>query len=308
LADPDHSKKLPRFCDYEGSDYRTAFWQGQRREYEDLAERIALRKLLPATGERIIDIGGGFGRLVDLYAGFKEIVLLDYSRTQLLDARGRLNDARITYVAANLYRLPFAEQAFDIAVMVRVLHHLSDVPSALLAIRAILQPGATFVLEYANKRNLKEILRYLAGRSQRRPFSPEPVEYAPLHFDFHPSYVDQALRSAGLVPTRSLAVSSLRLGLLKRLLPLSWLVRLDQLLQSPSAPLCLAPSMFLSARAHKEAAPSEGLFRCPACGNEQFDDSTAALSCTSCGRKWPIEDGIYDFGSRDRESPKATKG
>ena len=83
---------LPRFCDYEGSDYRSAFWEGQGREYEDLAERTALRKLLPSKGKRIIDIGGGYGRLHDLYSGFHEVVLLDHATSQLQDARQRLGD------------------------------------------------------------------------------------------------------------------------------------------------------------------------------------------------------------------------
>nr|HID13463.1 hypothetical protein [Anaerolineae bacterium] len=53
-------------CDYEGSAYRTEFW-GQGREYEDAVERIALQRLLPPSGRRIIEIGAGFGRLADLY-------------------------------------------------------------------------------------------------------------------------------------------------------------------------------------------------------------------------------------------------
>ena len=42
------------YCDYEGSDYRSAFWGGGKREYEDAAERIAIRRLLPPTGERLV--------------------------------------------------------------------------------------------------------------------------------------------------------------------------------------------------------------------------------------------------------------
>ena len=56
------SDRLP-VCDYEGSDYRTRFWENQGREYEDGAERVALRRLMPPSGENLIDIGAGFGRL-----------------------------------------------------------------------------------------------------------------------------------------------------------------------------------------------------------------------------------------------------
>ena len=40
----------PRICDYEGSNYRTEFWEGKGRDYEDQVERIALRRLLPQNG------------------------------------------------------------------------------------------------------------------------------------------------------------------------------------------------------------------------------------------------------------------
>ncbi|MDH4208842.1 MAG: methyltransferase domain-containing protein [Anaerolineae bacterium] len=294
--------ELPRpLCDYEDYDYQGLFW-ASGRSYEDAVERIALNTLLPPTGHRLVEIGAAYGRLADLYAGYQQVVLLDPAKSQLRRAQERLgNDSRYIYVVGDVYCLPLSSASFDVALTVRVLHHLTDLPAAFQEIQRLLRPQGRYILEYANKRNLKEILRYMAGRSQRRPFSPDPVEYAPLHFDFHPSYVEQALRRAGLVPERSLAVSSLRLDLFKKLLPLSWLIRLDQLLQSPTAPLRLAPSIFLLTRAHKEVPPHDTLFRCPACGGEDLEESKTALSCQRCGRQWPMEDGIYDFGPAKRE-------
>ena len=70
--------------DYEGSQWRTEFWQG--RQYEDAVERIALAKTLPARGTRLVEIGAGFGRLADLYRGYDQIILLDYARSMLKDA------------------------------------------------------------------------------------------------------------------------------------------------------------------------------------------------------------------------------
>lgn len=290
-------RRLPRFCDYEGSDYRTAFWEGKRRKYEDRAERIALRKLLPPAGERLIDIGGGFGRLVDLYAGYKEIVLLDYSRSQLEDAQRRLGAGRITYVAANVYEMPFVEGSFDTAVTVRVLHHLSDVPSALRAIRYILRPGATFVMEYANKRHAKAILRYWLGRQKHNPFSYDPWEFVPLNFDFHPAYIERALHDAGFQLEHQLSVSHFRLGLLKRCVPASVLATADGWLQRPTARLKLTPSIFVRARALGHAAGPlvPFSFCCPRCRSQQLIQEANALLCRSCGRRWSTAGGIYDF-------------
>jgi 2-polyprenyl-3-methyl-5-hydroxy-6-metoxy-1,4-benzoquinol methylase len=292
---PDHNS--PRFCDYEGSNYRTAFWEGQGREYEDLAERFALRRLLPPAGQRIIDIGGGFGRLVDLYRGYKEIVLMDYSRSQLQDAQRRLGQNHMTYVAANLYEMPFAIGAFDTAVMVRVLHHLTDVPRAMRAIQHILRPGGTFVLEYANKRNLKAILRYLLRRQTVSPFTPEPWEFAPLNLNFHPMYVQESLTDAGFHVEQQLAVSHFRVSLLKRHVPARILATIDSWLQQPTAWLKCTPSMFIRSRTAEEKGTSiaSAIFCCPRCKNPRLLPESDMLICTTCGSRWGIVGGIYDF-------------
>jgi SAM-dependent methyltransferase len=289
----EHSRPI---CEYEDYDYQGLFWT-RERGYEDAVERIALKRLIPPAGKRLVEIGAAYGRLADLYTGYEEVILLDPAKSQLREAQKRLgDDRRYIFVVGDIYGLPLCAGAFDVALTVRVLHHLSDVPAAFREVQRILRPRGRYVLEYANKRNLKEILRYLAGRSQRRPFSPEPVEYVPLHFDFHPSYIDDSLLEAGLSPERSLAVSSLRLTAFKRLIPVSWLIRIDKLLQSPTAPAKLAPSMFLAVRAQKDGPSTDRLFRCPACGNEDMKEGASVLVCPGCGREFPVEDGIYNFG------------
>ena len=67
----------PAICDYEGSDYQQAFWDRGGRAYEDAVEAIALRRLLPGAGQRVLDLGAGAGRNVPRYAGFEQVVLLD---------------------------------------------------------------------------------------------------------------------------------------------------------------------------------------------------------------------------------------
>ncbi len=290
-------KEVRPLCDYDDYDYRRDFWAG--RDYEDAVERIALKELLPATGGRLVEIGAGFGRLVDLYCGYQQVILVDPAKSQLRQAQERLGrDNRFLYVVGNVYRLPLSTGALDVAVTVRVLHHLTQVPVAFEELHRILRPRGRYLLEYANKRNLKEILRYLVGRSRRRPFSAQPAEFAPLHFNFHPSYIEQGLRDSGFRRQRTLAVSSLRSPLLKRLFPTSWLVRFDELLQSPTAPLKLAPSIFVLAEALKEqSGETDVIFRCLSCGGEGLEERADALLCPACGRRWPIEDGIYDFGA-----------
>ncbi|HMA06996.1 MAG TPA: class I SAM-dependent methyltransferase, partial [Ramlibacter sp.] len=186
----------PPVCDYEGSDYQSSFWERGGRLYEDRAEAIALRRLLPARGGLMLELGAGAGRNTPRYTGFERIVLVDYSRSQLEQARARLGDSgRYVYVAADIYRLPFVDGLFDAATMIRTLHHMADAPKALAQVHAVLAPGATFILEFANKRNFKSIARFALGRQDWNPFTPEPVEFARLNFDFHPRTVRLWLES-----------------------------------------------------------------------------------------------------------------
>ena len=289
---------MAEICDYEGSSYRTDFWEGQGREYEDLAERIALRKLLPPAGARLVEIGAGFGRLVDLYNGYQQVVLLDYSKSMLRQAQERLGrGGKYIYVAADLYAMPFVDSLFDTTVTVRVLHHVQNIPAAFQEIQRVLRPGGVYVLEYANKRHLKAVLRYLLGRQSWSPFAPEPYEFVELNYDFHPAWMNARLREAGFVVGRELAVSSFRLPFLKRLISPRSLAALDGLLQGPTASWKLAPSVFVRARVEKEDAQAEGpgFFRCPNCHGTGLIEAEEALTCRGCGRGWAIDDGIYDF-------------
>ncbi|TFG67517.1 MAG: class I SAM-dependent methyltransferase [Anaerolineales bacterium] len=285
-------------CDYENSNYRTDFWEGQGREYEDLAERIALHRLLPVSGRRIIDIGAGFGRLADLYDGYDHVILLDYSLSQLEYARQRLGTDRITYVAADIYRLPLRDNVVDTAVMVRVMHHLANVPSALRQLQRILQPGGALVLEYANKRHLKNILRRALGRGPN-PFDEQPYEFAPLHFDFHPRWIKQRLISAGFTPQRQLSVSLLRSAFLKRRIKSATLAMIDGWQQGIFAPISIAPSMFVRTATLKVGDATmpalDDLFCCPDCGSDLMSVSSQAQRCSQCGRDWPIINGIHVF-------------
>jgi SAM-dependent methyltransferase len=288
----------PPICDYEGSDYQERFWEKGGRSYEDAVEGVALKRLLPPSGTQLIELGAGAGRNTPRYSGFEKVVLLDYSTTQLQQARQRLgNEDRYRYIAADIYRLPFTTGLFDAATMIRTLHHMAQPRLALDQVRRVLQPGSTFILEFANKRNLKSIVRYALKQQSWNPFSPEPVEFAPLNFDFHPDTMRTWLQLSGFAIDRQLTVSHFRVGFLKRFAPLGLLVKLDSLAQLTGNTWQLTPSIFVGARALGDSPPAaEGaFFCCPACGHDPLPDTPPRLTCPSCGRTYPVVDGIYDF-------------
>lgn len=296
----------PPVIDYEGSPYRQAFWEGQGRDYEDTVERLALRSLLPAHGSRIAEIGAGFGRLADLYRGYEQIILFDYSRTLLRDAVEQWgHDPRFVFVAGNLYQLPLASASLDSLVMVRVMHHLADVPRALCQINRVLHRHSVAVLEYANKRNLKAILRWLVGQQRWSPLAPEPVEFVPLNFDFHPRWMAARLTEAHLSIRLQLAVSHFRISIVKERVDARRLAQVDRLLFRLGGRFPLAPSVFVQAVAPTGpgraplSAGSAGvaaLFRCPHCETEAFElRAPKQLLCQVCGIRFEQKSGIWDF-------------
>jgi len=291
------SENIPPICNYEGSDYQQSFWDEGGRSYEDAVEAIALKRLLPSGGEFMLELGAGAGRNTLRYENYDRIALLDYSRSQLIQARERLGESdRFLYIAADVYHLPFVSGLFDGATMIRTLHHMADPELALAQVARVMSAGGTFILEFANKRNLKAMLRYLLRRQDWSPYSLEPVEFTALNFDFHPRAVRQYLRAAGFTIEKQLSVSHFRVGFLKRYLPSKFLAKMDALLQWTGRYVQLSPSIFTRCRASNTAlkASQEDLFICPKCG-AALAGMGHDLNCEKCGATWGFKDGIYDF-------------
>jgi ubiquinone/menaquinone biosynthesis C-methylase UbiE/DNA-directed RNA polymerase subunit RPC12/RpoP len=286
-------------CDYEGSNYQNDFWGKGEREYEDQAEQIALKAMLPKAGRLFLEIGAGAGRQTPLLKNFDHLVLMDYSRTQLEQARERLGTStQYTCVAANVYQLPFKQKVFDAAMMIRVMHHLVEPLAALKEVKSVIADGGAFILEFANKQNLKSILRYALRRQTWNPFSPESVEFVKLNFDFHPRTMRQWIREAGFEIQAQRSVSHYRIGALKKIVPPRWLAALDGAVQPTGEWLQFAPSIFVKCgvRGGQSATrhPPSAIFVCPHCKSELTKESDH-FRCTGCGKKWGVKNGIYDF-------------
>ena len=292
------SEKTPPVCNYEGSDYQTSFWDEGGRAYEDAAEAIVLKRLLPKKGgELMLELGAGAARNSPRYRNYDRVVLLDYSRTQLEQARDRLGVTdRYIYVAADVYRLPFVDRLFDGATMIRTLHHMAQPELALAQAHQVIAPEGTFILEFANKRNFKAMLRYFLQKQDWNPYSQEPIEFTSLNFDFHPKAVRRYLRNVGFAIEKQRTVSHFRVGYLKRNVPAQVLAGLVGLLQWTGSIAQFSPSVFTRAKVLGEGQkPDEGsFFKCPACGTA-LDGMKHDLKCGNCGEIWEYRDGIYDF-------------
>ena len=97
------SEQTPPICDYEGSDYQQSFWDFGGRAYEDAVEALALRRLLPAGGDFMLELGAGAGRNTRRYLHYQRVALVDYSRTQLLQAQAHLGNRIVTSLLQRMY-------------------------------------------------------------------------------------------------------------------------------------------------------------------------------------------------------------
>jgi SAM-dependent methyltransferase len=119
--------------------------------HEALAGRLIRPGAFDVAGcKRILDAGCGNGRYSHFLLKHADadalITGFDYSQNMLVRARQRLRSERVTHVAADLTRLPYADRTFDAIVCGWVLEHLPDPRMGLRELARVLQPGGKLLL------------------------------------------------------------------------------------------------------------------------------------------------------------------
>ena len=178
-------------------------------------------------------------------------------------------------------------------------------------------PSGTFVLEFANKRNIKSMARYALRKQTWSPYTREPVEFVKLNFDFHPSWMLEQVKQAGFQTQQKLSVSYLRAGFFKRVLPLKTMVSLDKTLQGTAALGLFSPSVFTQNTTPSAASSTasstttgtattppaklitaEDLFRSPKSGGtlrRESGPNGEAMVCDADGTRWSVDGNFFDF-------------
>lgn len=235
-------------ADYNGYDYKKIFWEDADRKYEDMADRLAIRKLLPEEIDKFVDIAGGYGRLADEYLPrTKEATLFDYSKTELAQAKELYGDKIITQ-PGDIYDLPFKDNTFDALMMVRATHHFKDMQKVSDELYRVLKPGGIAVIEVANKKTLPKMFRYWFKKSDINPFSRDVAHLKDLNSDgfynYHPKYIENVFENSGFKIEKVLSVSNFRSNKLKKLFGTKNLIRMEKATQILLAPIRFAPSIY----------------------------------------------------------------
>lgn len=230
------------------------------RKYEDEAERLAIRKLFLVIGEKdsLVDLGGGFGRLTKTYLPYvKKIVISDPSKNHLNMAKEQLNKYhKISYQETSFPALDFSDSSFEIALMVRVIHHLANSEATIKEISRILKPNGYLILEFANKihfwAKIKALFRGDFNFFKHDPYEQRSKESIAkkriLFLNHHPRKIFSDLDKSGFEIIKVLSTSNFRNPIVKKIFPLNFLLFFENICQSSLSSLFFGPSVFVLAK------------------------------------------------------------
>ena len=246
---------------YDDYDY-PRYWNG--RDYEHESEAIALGAFFTKIGKdkKIIDIGGGYGRLAKVYGqNAKEITLAEPSAGLLKKAEDFLegSSADIKFVQSTIEALPkkIKGKKYDVAVLVRVMHHIKDPEKAIKIVSRHIPKGGYFILEFANKLHGKAIVRNFLSGNFTFPLDIFPIDkrsrknikkHSILFMNHHPDVLADVLKNNNFRVIEKRSVSNIRSRKVKKLLSLPILVKIEGIVQKPLARFNFGPSIFILAK------------------------------------------------------------
>jgi SAM-dependent methyltransferase len=231
------------------------YWEG--RDYEQAAEELAIARLLGKRHfDHAVDVGGGYGRLCILLKKYADKVTLAEPSQQQLDIakdylKGQKDIDRKLLQAGDL---KFPSGSIDLITTVRIWHHLPDPTPELQEIARVLAPDGYFVMEFANYTHFRNRLKHIA-RVQKFPKDPVDIRSLKNRNDrelpfvnHNPRTIIKQLDDAGLEVRKTLSVSNLRSPGLKKIMPKSAMLNLENTLQKPLARSYFGPSIFFLVR------------------------------------------------------------
>ena len=248
---PMKKKQTTAYYDDPKYDYQK-YWE--TREYENRSEQIILKKILKLIDKKdsLIDIGCGFGRLTSTYTPlFKRCLLVEPSEKLLNQAKEFYQKyPHLTFKKAFVEHLPTENESFDVALLVRIIHHLTNLPEVMAEIKRVLKPGGYLILEYANKMHFKNYLEAILKFNfkfftDHQPESLIKKSHVAPFFNYHPNQIKTILFANGFKVIRRFSASNFRFPLLKKMVPLKVLLFLERIISPLASRYRFGPSIFV---------------------------------------------------------------
>jgi demethylmenaquinone methyltransferase/2-methoxy-6-polyprenyl-1,4-benzoquinol methylase len=100
--------------------------------------------LEPRSGDRLLDVGGGTGRVAQFFLDrVAQVCVLDPSPKMLVESRRK----GICITQGESEAIPFPDETFDRIIMIDAFHHLRDQALAARELARVLRPGGRLVIE-----------------------------------------------------------------------------------------------------------------------------------------------------------------
>ncbi len=239
---------------YDKYDY-SKFWE--ERNYENYADEIAVKRLfaqIDGPHKKIIDVGGGMGRMIPMYKNlWKEFVILDSSKKQLDDIKAEYLKENITTIHSLADHMNIEDGTCDAMLSVRLFHYIKNPDDVIHEMNRVLAPGGYLVLEIPNKFHFKNRILSIFKKNTKNITSENPVDIAELHKDVtfvnhHPATIKKLLEKNNFKIINILSVSNFRSQTLKKIFPAKFLAGVEKHLQKPLASAWFGPSIYFLAQ------------------------------------------------------------
>lgn len=243
-------KKVANQYDNDNYNYLD-YWDG--RDYEHAAEEMAIKRLLSGKRfGRVVDIGGGYGRLCVLLEQYGDkVTLAEPSKVNLKIAEDYLKDhPNIERKLMQADDLQFKDGSVDLFTMIRVMHHIPEPAKEFAELHRALSPNGEVILEVANYVHFRNRLKHLV-KGQKLPSKPVDIrskknqrEEEIAFVNHNPKTIIKQLDKAGFRVEKVLSVSNLRSPGLKKVVPKGIMLSLEKLMQPSLSKTYFGPSVF----------------------------------------------------------------
>ncbi|PWC32981.1 glycosyltransferase [Azospirillum sp. TSO35-2] len=114
----------------------------------DEKRRAVAAELERSPRLRILDVGGGYGRITGPFAERHDVTLVDISEQMLCEAKERF--PALTVQQADARKLPFPDDSFDLVIAMDLLCHLPDLEAGIRELRRVTRPGGRIACDTTN--------------------------------------------------------------------------------------------------------------------------------------------------------------
>jgi ubiquinone/menaquinone biosynthesis C-methylase UbiE len=171
---------------------KTSFFDDLASEWDGRVDLAALEAKLAAgleeldvgADERVLDIGCGTGNLtralVDRLSGEGRVVAVDISPRMIEVAQRKVQDSRVSWLAADARQLPLGDGAFDRVFCCAVWPHFEDKAAVARELSRVLVPGGLLHVWHPIPRERVNEIHAAAGPAVRHDVLRPAAETAEL--------------------------------------------------------------------------------------------------------------------------------